>query len=117
MKCNASSIDPTHPGSPTVQIVKEIDFDGLSIPDSTLRVVTYDGQLKPVRYYVTHETELFVSPDNFYSLTIWAYDVGSNDNKQIGKFTWEASSGTGALSSSGMGDVEELVLSSCVLAP
>ena len=118
MTCSAQSIDPTFPGSPKLSVAKEVDADGIFIPGATLRVVTLDAQQEPVNYYVTHDAEIVLAPDSGVELTIWQYDIGTTENKIIGKFTWNAASGTGALSpAAGANDVEELIVSGCVVAP
>jgi hypothetical protein len=80
-------------------------------------LISIIGPIARLRYYVTHETELSVSPDNSYSLTIWAYGIGSDANRVIGNFQWDGSSQTGSLSSNDVGDVEELDLSNCKMTP
>jgi hypothetical protein len=112
--CDAVGIDPTFPSSKYVWVAKEVDFDGRFIPDSTLRVITFNAALEPVRYYVSHEVELLESPDRSRSLSLWRYDIGSQGNQEIGGFNWDETSQTGSLSASGWNsEVEELQLSNC----
>jgi len=118
MTCDAQGIDPTFPGSSYLQVVKEVDYNGQFLPDATLRIVSLNDKLDPVSFYVSHESELLLSPDNSLSLVLWQYDVGSPDNKKIGAFTWDESSNTGSLSSTEQtNEVEELQLSNCIHTP
>ncbi len=112
--CDAKSIDPTHESSPFVWVVKEVDYDGNFISDATLRVVTLDKNLEPVRFYVTDTTDLFQDPDLKWPVNIWRYEMGSSGNKKIGQFVWDESANSGSLKSSLDNEVEELQLSDCI---
>ncbi len=114
MICDAASMDPTFPTPPYVWVVKEADYNGKFISDSTLRVVTVDKKHNAVRYYGTHQTELFESPMGF-DLSIWRYDLLSDDNAQIGSFAWNAQSAKGNfVVRESQTEVEESVLTNCI---
>jgi len=114
MTCDANSIDPTHESSPYAWVVKEVDYLGEFIQDATLRVVTLDSNLNPISYYVTDATDLIQGADLKWLLNIWRYEVGSQENKKIGKFEWDETSNGGSLKSLSGNEVEELLLSNCI---
>ncbi len=115
MICDAAGIDPTHDSSRFVWVTKEVDYNGQFLPNTTLRVVTLDRRMNPVRYYVTH-SEGFNSNQNFLSLNIWQYDIGSNGNRRIGSFVWSKQKNIGYLKPILSSDVEELQLTNCAPA-
>ena len=43
MECDAVGIEPSHPGSPCVRVLKEVDYKGNFVKDATLRIVTLDA--------------------------------------------------------------------------
>lgn len=112
--CDANSMDPTHESSPYAWVVKEVDYDGEFIKDATLRVVTLDRNLHPVRFYVTDATGLLQGPDMKWLLNIWRYEVGSQGNKNIGRLEWDDAANGGSLMSISGNEVEELQLSNCI---
>lgn len=115
MSCSTESIDPTHPGSTTLIVAKEIHYDGRDIEDAPLRIVTMDRDRNPSRFYVTEQTALTRTPDGEISIPIWRYPAGSDGNAVVGEFVWSDSLGEGALKSLSYGEVEELVVLNCVL--
>lgn len=112
--CDAKGIDPAQVSSPFVWVVKEVDYHGNFIPDATLRVVTLDKNLGPIRFYVTDTTELVQGPDLKWPLNIWRYEIGSQENENIGQFVWDEPTNGGLLKSSSSNEVEELQLSNCI---
>lgn len=115
MVCDSKSTDPTFEASPYVWVVKEVDYNGNFISDATLRIVTLDKDLKPVRYYVTHSKELLANPDSKWKFELFRYDIGSSGNYKIGSFIWDELNNSGLITSvQNRNEVEEVQLSNCI---
>jgi hypothetical protein len=96
MTCDAGAIDSKHQRHATqVWVVREVGNDGNDIPDAHLRVVTFDKNSQPIRYFVTHDTTLALSPGGQVRLDIWRYALGSDGNRRLGYFTWNDQSKAG----------------------
>lgn len=68
------------------------------------------------RYYVTHQTELYGPPISDYALSIWKYDLGSAENRQIGNFKWNPQTAQGSFEvRDSQTDAEVLQLSNCII--
>ncbi len=115
LECDGVAFDPTHSEVSKVWVVQESDADGNYIPDTTLRLVTLDAALNPIRFFVTHDLELFESPDGALDLTLWNYDLGSDGLERLGSFSWDERSQQGAITPVSSGDeIEAVTLSGCV---
>lgn len=115
LKCESAGIDPTHESAPFVWVAQEINYDGSINFESPLRVITLDQNLDYLRFYVTHDTNLWQAPDSTRSLLLWRYAEGTLGNEEIGLFHWNERTNTGFLKVEFAGETEELKLSNCQL--
>ena len=113
--CAAESMDPTFVSKvASVSLVKEVDYDGNIVPDSKITLLMIDKDQTVLQHLVTHQSEMFVSPDNTGSLNVWKYAEGTENNLYLATFLVQFDTQTGHLVSfADAHELEELSLSQC----